>query len=149
MAPFRFRLDRVLEWQVKVCHREEENVRLGQAAVAETEARIAHLQADCLAADHEAKSHKAIPAMDLKALGHFQRKSAQTGRMLAEQRQGRLRDLRERRQKLWGERQRLELLRKIRERAAGEYNQALERELEAVALDSHLSQWVQRGQAEG
>ena len=80
MPPFRFRLQRVFDWQSKVCLLEEEKVRLGRYAVAETEARIAQLRADLTAIEREALSPHALQAADLAALDRYRLMTLQSGR---------------------------------------------------------------------
>jgi regulator of replication initiation timing len=142
MQPFRFRLERVLEWQQTVCHLEEQKTRLCRLAIAETEERIAQLKADSLATEHELLRRPTIAATDLKALAEFRLKVVKLGRALAAEKQTRVQALEKQTQKLLEERHRLRLIEKLRERALDEYTRAADRELETVALECHLSKWV-------
>ena len=142
MQPFRFRLERVFEWQQTVCHLEEEKTRLCRFAIAETEERIAQLKADSLATEHELLSRPAIAAADLRALAEFRLKVTQRGRALAAEKQTRAQALATQTQTLLAERHRLRLIEKLRERALDEYTLAANRELEPLALECHLSKWV-------
>ena len=147
MQPFRFRLERVFEWQQTVCRLEEEKARLCRFAITETEERIAQLKADCLATEHELLLHAALPAGELKALAEFRRKAIKRGRALAAEKQTRLQALEVQTQKLLAERNRLRLIEKLRERALGEYTLAADRELGTLALECHLSKWVSNSRA--
>jgi hypothetical protein len=147
MQPFRFRLQRVLAWQLKVCRVQEENVRLCRYAVAETEARIAQLRADLAAIEQEALSRRALQAADLAAVERFRLMSIRSGRKLETRKQEQVRELEKQLQNLIAERRRLQMIERFRERAEEQYEQAANRELETLALESHLSKWV-RGAAE-
>jgi flagellar FliJ protein len=142
VAPFRFRLQRVLDWQSKVCRLEEENVRLCRYALAETEARMAQLRADLASIEREALSRRALQAADLAALERFRLMTQQSGRKLEAKRLEQVRELEKQLRIVQAERRRLRMIEKLRERAETEYRTEAGRELEAQALDSHLSKWV-------
>ena len=142
MQPFRFRLERVFDWQQTVCHLEEEKMRLCRFAIAETEEKLAQLKAGSLATEHELFKRPALSAADLKALAEFRLKVIKQGRALAAEKQARIQALETQTQKLLAERHRLRLTEKLRERALAEYTLAADRELETVALECHLSKWV-------
>ena len=142
MPPFRFRLQRVFDWQSKVCLLEEEKVRLGRYAVAGTEARIAQLRADLTAIEQEALSRHALQAADLAALDRYRLMTLQSGRKLETKKLEQIRLLEKQLLSLHAERRRLRMIGKLRERAETEYRTEAGRELEALALDSHLSRWA-------
>ena len=142
MQPFRFRLERVFEWQQTVCHLEEEKTRLCRFAIAETQEKLAQLKADSLATEHELLKRPAISASDLKALAEFRLKAIKQGRALAAEKQTRVEALAKQTKTLLTERHRLRLIEKLRERALGEYTRAADRELETLALECHLSKWT-------
>jgi hypothetical protein len=147
MQPFRFRLERVFEWQQKVCRLEEEKTRLCRFAIAETEEKLAQLKADSLATEHELLKLPAIAAADLKALAQYRLKVIKRGRALAGEKQTRVQALETQTQKLLAERHRLRLIEKLRERALDAYTLAADRELETLALECHLSKWVSESPA--
>ena len=147
MQPFRFRLERVFEWQQKVCRLEEEKTRLCRFAIAETEEKLAQLKADSLATEHELLKLTAIAAADLKALAQYRLKVIKRGRALAGEKQTRVQALETQTQKLLAERHRLRLIEKLRERALDAYTLAADRELETLALECHLSKWVSESPA--
>ena len=142
MQPFRFRLERVFDWQQTVCRLEEEKMRLCRFAIAETEEKLAQLKAGSLATEHELFKRPALTAADLKALAEFRLKAIKQGRALAAEKQERVKALETQTQKLLAERHRLRLIEKLRERALGEYTRAADRELETLALECHLSKWT-------
>lgn len=141
MRQFRFRLERVAQWQLQVCHVEEENTRLCVLAVSETEEKLAQLRTDRLAAEQDLLSHRAIAATELKAWARFRIRVVAQERLLSAQRQSRIQALQEQRQKLLAERNRLRRIERIRERALQRHTEQMNKELEALALECHLSKW--------
>jgi hypothetical protein len=142
MQPFRFRLERVFEWQQTVCHLEEEQTRLCRLALAETEEKLAQLKAGSLATEHELFKRPTLSAADLKALAEFRLKVVKQGRALAAEKQARSQAVEKQTQKLMAERNRLRLIEKLRERALADYTLTADRELETLAAECHLSKWV-------
>ena len=142
MQRFAFRLERVLQWQIKVCHLAEEELRLARLAVSETDAAVMRLKSDCLAIEHDLLNRNLIASPDLKSLARHRVKAAQDERSLQLRKQTQLQVVEDRRTRLSSERNRLRLIEKLRERAAREHSIAVERELEALALESHLSRRV-------
>lgn len=144
MQRFQFRLQRVLEWQERVCRLEEDKLRTCQAGAAETEERLARHAAECIAIEHEFSSQPALAPADLQALAAFRRKAVADVQVLEQERQSRQAALDAQRQKLLAERRRLHVIEKLRERALQEYTRAADRELEALSHESYLSTWISR-----
>lgn len=144
MQRFQFRLQRVLQWQQRVCRLEEDKLRTCLAEVAETEEKLAHHAAECIAIEQEFSHQPALAPPDLQALAAFRRKAATDVQLLEQQRQARQTALDTRRQKLLAERRRLHIIEKLRERALQEYTRAADRELEALSHESYLSTWISR-----
>lgn len=142
MQGFKFRLQRVLQWQVKVCHLEEEGTRLCRLAVTEAEERIAQLRAESLVAEQDLLGHRAIAASDLIALARYRVQVALRGRDLEVQRQSFVSALEEQLHKLMAARRKLRQMETLRDRSLREHNLAVDRELESLALECHLSKWV-------
>jgi hypothetical protein len=142
MRPFRFRLDRVLQWQAEVCQVKENDVRLCLFAVAETEGRIARLEAACVKAEHDVLNQRKLVAADLAALAQFRSRAAAEQKSLsalrAEQRLG----LESARERLLAARRQLRLLEKLRERALKIHAIEADREVEALAAEAHTSRWI-------
>lgn len=145
MQKFQFRLERVMDWQVKVCHVEEEKLRLWRAAVAETEEKLAKLKADSAATEHASLDRQAIPAHELGALARYRTHVIRSERDLKEQKQVQLQATEQQMEALSRARQRLRIIEKLRERALHDHTYAVDRELEALALESHLSKLVTNG----
>jgi len=112
MQPFRFRLERVFDWQQTVCRLEEEKMRLCRFAIAETEEKLAQLKAGSLATEHELFKRPTLTAADLKALAEFRLKVIKQGRALAAEKQARIQALEKQTEKLQAERHRLRLIEK-------------------------------------
>src|SRR5437879_425283 len=138
MTPFRFRLQRVLQWQLKVCRLEEEKVRTCLSAVAESAEKLAQLQADTIGVEQELALHLVFSATELNARAQFRIQAVDGEKRLIAVKLARSRELDEQRGKLMAERHRLRLLEKLRERAVTEHRKLADQELEALALESHL-----------
>ena len=144
MQRFQFRLQRVLQWQERVCRLEEDKLRTCVADVAETEERLARHAAECIAIEQEFSSQQTLAPPDLQALAAFRRKAVTDVQLLEQERQRRQAALDAQRQKLLAERRRLQIIEKLRERALQEYTRAVDRELEALSHESYLSTWASR-----
>jgi flagellar export protein FliJ len=133
---FQFRLQRVLQWQQRVCRLEEDKLRACLSDVAETEDKLVRLAAERVAIEQEFSTQLAMVPADLGALAEFRRKTVQDRLALEQQRQSRQASLDAQRQKLLAERRRLQVIEKLRERALQEYNRAADRELETLSHES-------------
>ena len=142
MQGFKFRLQRVLQWQVKVCHIQEEGARLCRLAVAEQEERIAQLRAESLVVEQELLGHHAIAASDLVAVARYRNRVVSRGRDLEAARQSVVAALEEQMRTLVAARRQLQRIETLRDRSLFEHNLVVNRELEALALESHLSRRV-------
>lgn len=142
MRSFRFRLQRVLQWQERVCGLEEDKLRACLAAVADAEEKLARLAADTVAVEQEFSAQLALAPPDLAALAAFRHKAIVDRQTLEHERLNRRAALDAQRRKLLAERRRLQLIEKLRQRALDEHTRAADREAEAVSLESYLSTWV-------
>ena len=142
MQRFHFHLQRFLEWQAKVWHREEEKMRLALTELWEADQKLARLKAESLAVEQEWLSRAAFTAAELSALAQYRTLATQKVQALNVERWKRNLAIEEQRKKAWAARRRLEMIQKIRERAFAAYNTALDREAEAIALASHLATWA-------
>jgi hypothetical protein len=139
MQSFKFRLERVLQWQGKVCHLEEEGIRLCRLAVTEAEYRIAQLRSESLAAEQELLRRHAIAASDLLALAEYRLQVVIRSRELEAHRQSVVNALEEQMRKLMAARRQLQRIETLRDRSLLDHNFAANRELEELALESHLA----------
>jgi len=142
MQSFKFRLDRVLRWQFDICRLKEGNVRTCRLAVHAAEEAIACLQVNRLAAEQTIRNESALPGPDLHAWARYFASLDQKRRELQAELRGLARALEEAVSQLMAERRRLRQIELIRCRALREHTLALEREIETVALESHLSKRV-------
>ena len=142
MQRFRFRLERVLQWQMKVCELKENDVRLSLLAISNADQRIAQLREESLAAEHDALDHPALTSADLVALARFRIRVIRDHERLAALKLGLVQTLKQQRDMLTAERRRLRLLEKLRARSLEEYAYEANRESEELATECHLSKWV-------
>ena len=139
MQRFRFRLQRILDWQQRVCQVEEEQLRQRLAEAAETGEKLAQLAAGSVAIEQEFLSQPRLAPADLKALAEFRRKTVAERRVLGSEQAARQAAVTVQRDKLRAEKRTLQVYEKLRERAHVEYVLAVDRELEALGLESYLS----------
>ena len=139
MQPFRFRLQRVLDWQQKVCQIEEEKLSRAISEAAEIEHRLSRLAANRAAVEQEFVTRSGFAPADLKALAEFRRKATTDRRALEGELAKRRSAVTAQREQLMRERRRLRAFEKLRERARAEYTVAAEREWEALSLESYLA----------
>ncbi len=144
MRRFEFRLQRVLQWQQKLCRIEEDQFRMRQSELAQTERKLAQLGAQCAAIEQEFSARPALAPGELSALAAFRKRSVADARILEQERRNRLAALDAQREKLLSARRRLEVIEKLRERAVAEYTREADRELEALSHESYLSTWLSR-----
>jgi flagellar export protein FliJ len=144
MRRFQFRLQRVLQWQERVCRLEEEKLRTCLLDVAETEQKIARLAAERAAVEQEFSNRPALAAADLQALAAFRRKTVLDSRALEQEHEIRRSALDAQRQRLLAERRRVQVIEKLRERALEEHTRDADKELETLSQESYLSTWIAR-----
>ncbi len=144
MPSFHFRLQRVLDWQQKICQAEEEKLRLCLLEVAHCQENVAKLAARSVALEQEFLDQRAMVPADLKAFAEFRRSTVRQRRELLLEQQKREAVLGEQRQTLVAERRKLQVFEKLRQRAWNEHTAAADRELEALALESYLSALIKR-----
>lgn len=144
MAPFRFRLQRVLQWQERICHLEEEKLRQLAAELAETEGKLARLAAERVSIEQEFAGHVTLSPRDLQALAQYRHRAVAERQALEREREGRFAALAGQRDKLLAERRKLQVIEKLRDRALQEHTRAVDREIETVSHESYLSTWIAR-----
>lgn len=139
MLSFRFRLQRILDWQQRVCQMEEEQLRQRLAEAAGTQEKLAQLSAKSVAIEEEFFNQPRLAPADLKALAEFRRKTVSERRLLGSEQAAQQAAVTAQRDKLRAEKRTLQVYEKLRERAHAEYTLAADRELEALGLESYLS----------
>jgi flagellar export protein FliJ len=136
---FRFRLQRILDWQQRVCQMEEEQLRQRLAEAAETQEKLSQLAASSVAIEQEFLNQPRLAPADLKALAEFRRKTVAERRRLGSEQATRQAAVTAQREKLRAGKRTLHVYEKLRERAHTEYALAADRELETLGLESYLS----------
>ena len=144
MQSFRFRLQRVLDWQQKVCQAEEEKLRLRAAELTACQEKVARLSARSNAVEQEFLQQRALVPPDLKAFAEFRRSTVKLRSELVLEQEKRQALLAEQRAKLLAEKRRLQVFEKLRERAWNEHRAEADRELETLALESYFSALIKQ-----
>jgi flagellar biosynthesis chaperone FliJ len=142
--PFRFRLERVLEWEQKNLDREKRLTAECHRLVAEIQDAIARLHAEHLMIEREWLEKKAIPGSDAASLGHYRLGVRKAERTLLTEQERRERSLRQQTAKMLEAQRKLCVLENLRGRKLREYTYLVDRELEQLATESHLAGWGSR-----
>jgi len=145
MQTFRFRLERVLRWQLRKCALAEDRVRIAVNAISGTEEKLAALKALSEATEKECASLSNIGAADLWALARFREKNSNTAQALATEKQARWKVLLQERKGLQAERLRLKALGRIRDRDLEDHARSADKAIEVMAADSYFSRRAQTG----
>ena len=144
MRAFGFRLQRVLDWQAKVCQAEEEKLRMRILESAQCQEQLARLTARSVAMEQEFLGRPAMFPPDLKAFAEFRRSTLRDRHELVRELEKRETTVTEQRQRLVTEKRKLQVFEKLRERAWTEHRAAEDRELEQLGLESYLSAFLRR-----
>lgn len=139
MPPFRFRLQRILDWQQRASQMEEEKLRYRLAELAETRQSLAQLAELSAAAERDFVSQHSLAPADFRALAEFRRKTIAGRQALEREEVERQKAADEQRLKVLGERRRLRIFDKLRERALAEHTREASRQLEELGLESFLA----------
>lgn len=139
MAPYRFRLARVLDWYSRQSQIEQERLRLCNERAIQAKANIERHLSDVLARQTELVHSSKPQASELAALEPFRR--------AAKQQEARLREncircenaLDNQRTAALAAQRRLRLLENLSDRRLAEYRYEADRQLEELASDSHLA----------
>jgi flagellar export protein FliJ len=144
MQPFRFRLEKVLEWRRTQLELEEENYRRHTAVLAEIDRRRAELEASGIAAEQVLRAWNPVSAGELEALGHFRvHVRAKEIEMLVPRAEAQRR-LAAQEAVLLEARRRLRLLEKLKERKLSQWRAAAAKELDEMAAEAYLATWDKR-----
>ena len=139
--PFRFRLERVLDWQQKILEREKMRTAECHRLMMEVQDAIARLHADHLMIEREWLDKKAIPGSDAASLGLYRLGVRKAERTLLTEQERRGRDLSQQMAKMLESQRKLRVLENLRGRKRSEYTYLRDRELEQLAAESHLAVW--------
>jgi len=144
MTRFHFRLQKVLEWREKQL--EVEDIRLKQqiARVAGLDQARAEIESAGLQAETELRSLAAVSGQELAALAGFRQFVKSRAIQIAAQRAEALKQLEAQQNAVLEARRRCRLMERLKERRLAEWQAACDRELDALASESFLANWVRR-----
>ena len=136
MAPFRFRLARVLDWYEKQCALEVSRLHVCSAAVAEVATQIVRIREALSAMESELVQAASASALDLVAMDFYRQSTKRQELSLGAELKKRRHALEAQRAILEAARRRFRLLEKLRERRLSEHTYAEDQELEELAADA-------------
>ncbi|MBZ5583370.1 MAG: hypothetical protein LAQ30_14405 [Acidobacteriia bacterium] len=144
MQPFRFSLDRVLAWRRTQLGLEEARFRQEMAAMAGIDRLRAEAEAAGVKAEMNVRGWRTVTGAELAALGEFRRAIQARKAEIAARRVRQVQKIAAQEAALMEARRRCRLLERLKEKRAGEWRSASDRELEEVASESYLAQWTRR-----
>ncbi len=141
MKDFRFKLQRVLDWQLEQCELIENRVKSLYVELAQIQARIAGAQADLVAAEEQVLSAHCLQGASLNGLAAYRiRLRKRTDSLNAERHSCDMRLTEQRAQ--WIEaRKRYRIMERLRHRKLTEYASKLDRELDLLAAEAYGARW--------
>jgi flagellar biosynthesis chaperone FliJ len=139
--PFRFRLERVLDWQQTILEREKVRAAKCHRLMQEVRDAIERLHAEHLMIEREWLDKKAIPGSDAASLGLYRLGVRKAERALLTEQERRGRDLSQQMARMLEAQRKLRVLENLRGRKMSEYTYLRDRELEQLAAESHLAVW--------
>ena len=144
MIPFRFRLQKVLDWRQMQLEIEELNFKRQAAALADLDRARAELEAAGVTAEVQVRDWIPLSGRDLAALGSFRLSIKLKERDIAFRRAECQEKLDAQQRVMLEARRRCRLLERLKERRFSEWELAQNRELEQLAAESYLAQWSRR-----
>jgi hypothetical protein len=144
MKSFRFPLERALDWRRTELQLAEARLQQQLAALAGLDRDRAELAALGARTEQAVREFNPLAGRDLTALGSFRLLIKVREKELAARRVECQRELAARQAGLLEARRRCRLLERLQERRRAEWQQARDRELEALASDSYLARWSRR-----
>jgi len=146
MKPFRFPLQKVLEWRRTQLELQEAACKRQAAEVAALDRAREALRVTAARAESELRGRNSVSGSDLAALAGFREQVKKRDRLLAAQRAEAQKKLEQEQLALLEARRRCRLLERLEERRRREWAAETDRKLEETAAESYLARWV-RGQA--
>ena len=141
MSPFRFRLQKVLEWRKARLDLEEMNYRRHATILAEVDRQAAEVRASGVTAEREVREWTPVAGLELDALGAFRLRVKGKEGELAATRAEAVKRLAAQQQVMLEARRKLRLLERLKERRRGEWRAAVDKETEETAAESYLARW--------
>jgi flagellar export protein FliJ len=144
VSAFRFRLEKVQEWQRVQRELIESRIKQSLRALQHTDSAIAQVKAARVAADEELLTSGTIAGQLLSALSAYRARLRNQQRNLLQTRQQQEKQLEEQRG-LWAEKERrCRLMDKLESRQREDFEYQAGRELENFASESYLGRWQAR-----
>jgi hypothetical protein len=143
MQPFRFRLDRVLQWRRNKRQLEEARLASCLALAQASEREMERLRAERDSIDRGMLRRDAIPASDFLDLSRYRIRAQKEEMELAEERRQRLLMAAEQRVRVLQAQRGVKLLEKMKERRLQEHTALAWQEVEEAAAAAFLSRWSQ------
>ncbi|MBZ5725114.1 MAG: hypothetical protein LAP87_08970 [Acidobacteriia bacterium] len=144
MTPFRFPLQKVLDWRLTQLEVEEIRYRQQLAALAALDRTRAELEAAGIRAEVEVRKSASLAGFDLAALGSFRRRVQVEEGKLATRRAECEKRVAAQQSAMLEARRRCRLLERLKERRLTDWQSAADKEVEALAAESFLAQWNRR-----
>jgi hypothetical protein len=141
MTPFRFRLEKVLEWRRLQLEQEELRFRQQTAALAALDRSRAELEAAGVRAEEQVREWMPLSGADLGALGAYREEVRRRERQIAGQRRECVQAMAARQKVLLEAQRRCRLLERLKARRMEEWREGLDRELQELASESFLARW--------
>jgi hypothetical protein len=142
MAPFRFRLARVLQWYAAQSRLEENRLRDAASRLQALELRLTEQRAAILRTEQEIVYCGALCAQDLSSLEQYRHGAKIRVQQLENQRVEAVSGLEIQRQATLAARLRLKMIENLRDRRLASYQAELSTEIEEIAVGSHTAAYV-------
>ena len=144
MTRFHFRLQKVLEWREKQLEIEDLRLKQQVARAAGLDQARAQIESAGQQAEMQLRSSAAVSGQDLAALAGFRQFVKTSSLAIAAQRAEALKQLEAQQNVMLEARRRCRLMERLKERRLAEWQAACDRELDALASESFLANWVRR-----
>ena len=149
MKAFRFHLDRVLAWRATELRAAEERLAQLQHQLLALSRQEAQLLADYYDNAGRLMSSPTIVGSELTALGVFRERTGRMHQALRAQRAQCEAHIAEQRQKLLKARKDYRILEKLKERRRRNWVYLNDREVESIAAEAHLVNWIRESREQG
>jgi hypothetical protein len=143
MGPFRFRLDRVLQWYEKQLHLEENRLADCHVALSQAQRVLAEVRAARTQVEQTLIHSPSMAGGDLRALEQFRHGSLTDEKRLNAECDASQRKLEAQLEVVKLAQRKVRLLEKLRERRQMEHTYAANHELEQLAADTYLAKFIQ------
>jgi flagellar export protein FliJ len=144
MTPFRFPLEKVLDWRRTQLDLAETMFKRQAAALAGLDRECAELEAVGIRTEIQVRQWRPVSGGDLAALSGFRLHLKMREKRLAAGRTECRKELASRQNAMLEARRRLRLLERLKERRLAQWRAACDREMEEHAAESYLAQWPRR-----